>query len=40
VTRLNAARRKAVVLRLALAASGRLHRLEDPMLTMSAGMAG
>jgi hypothetical protein len=40
VIRLNAARRKAVVLRLALAASGRLHRLEDPMLTMAVGMAG
>ena len=40
VTRLNAARRKAVVLRLALAASGRLHRLEDPMLTMAIGIAG
>jgi hypothetical protein len=40
VTRLNAARRKAVVLRLALAASGRLHRLEDPMLTIAASMAG
>lgn len=40
VTRLNAARRKAVVLRLALAASGRLHRLEDPMLDMAVGMAG
>lgn len=40
VTKLNAARRKAVVLRLALAASGRLHRLEDPMLDMAVGMAG
>ena len=40
VVRLNAARRKAVVLRLAIAASGRLHRLEDPMLTMAVGMAG
>jgi hypothetical protein len=40
VTRLNAARRKAVVLRIALAASGRLHRLEDPMLSLAGGMAG
>lgn len=35
LVKLNAARRRAVVLRLALAASGRLHRLEDPMLTMA-----
>ncbi|QQP89813.1 MmcB family DNA repair protein [Skermanella sp. TT6] len=35
LVKLNAARRRAVVLRVALAASGRLHRLEDPMLTMA-----
>ncbi|UEM21450.1 MmcB family DNA repair protein [Skermanella mucosa] len=35
LVKLNAARRRAVVLRVALAASGRLHRLEDPMLAMA-----
>jgi hypothetical protein len=37
VVRLNPARRRALVLRLALAAAGRLHRLEDPMLPLAVG---
>ncbi|EWY36499.1 hypothetical protein N825_26680 [Skermanella stibiiresistens SB22] len=40
LVKLNAARRRAVVLRLALTASGRLHRQEDPMLSMAVDMRG
>ena len=40
MVKLNAARRRALTLRIALTASRRLHRQEDPMMTLAVDMAG
>jgi hypothetical protein len=40
LVKLNPARRRTLVLRMARMAAGRLHRLEDPMMSLAVDMAG